>query len=145
MRYELHISRWARHYWGRVEGEHARSCHGSLHYNAPESRGKLTCSEGHELPRQVTWDVEATWDETRYMRYADAGFKGDGPCQFRDEASLTEAARRRFLGLDPARWWEEQHVTGQPGDILVLDGEVIAEIPAEPSGRPEDQEESCRS
>lgn len=135
----------ARHYRGRVKGESPRSCHGSMSYNDPEHRGAWSCSEGHELPERAEWDVEAAWTEERYERYAARQFEGDGPGQFSGEAEVIEAAVRRFTGQDPARWWEDAPVTGQPGDRLFcgfvpLDpadvdgcwGALIAEVPAAP-------------
>jgi hypothetical protein len=135
--YELRISSYAgivpgaRHYRGRVQGPSVKSCHGSKTYNAPAHRGTWTCAEGHELPERDEWDVEAAWTEERFSRWDCRHFEGDGPGQFLSEAAVIEAARRRFLGLDPVRWWEHPGVvTGQPGDRLLHDGEVIAVIPA---------------
>jgi hypothetical protein len=143
----------ARHYRGRVEGPHPKSCHGAMSYNAPESRGKWTCSEGHEIPGQREWDVEAGWTEERYSRWANKSFEGDGPQQFLDQAKLIEAAAKRFSGELPRNWWEEEPEAGKPGDRLFLDfvprdpaeideewgrimgtppyGSLLAEIPAE--------------
>lgn len=147
MNYALEISSYegfvagASHYRGRVVGEHPKSCHGGTTL----SGGKWMCSEGHELPKRVDWEVEAEWTEERYERYAALQFEGDGPGQFASEDEVIEAARRRFLGEAPARWWEEKPITGQPGDKLYLGyiatdleyvdgkwGTVVAEVPAMP-------------
>jgi hypothetical protein len=72
--------------------------------------------------------VEASWPESRYDRWAAQSFDGPGPTQFATEAAVILAAASRFDGTFPARWWEEKPVVGQPGDRLLYDGEVIAEI-----------------
>jgi hypothetical protein len=126
MKYELHISSYAGlvagavHYRGRVVGEHSRSCHGGTTYNHPDHRGKTICSEGHVLPEQVEWEVEAPWTEERYERWAARRFEGDGPQQYTDEAELVQDAIGRFLGLLPCRWWEEAVPPAEPGDELYL-------------------------
>jgi hypothetical protein len=135
--YVLHISSYAgivpgaRHYRGRVEGPHPVPCHGGTVFNAPRSRGKWTCTEGHELPVREEWDVEAAWTEERFNRWDYRHFEGAGPGQFLSEQAVIDAAVRRFSGQDPVQWWEHPGVVpGQPGDRLLYDGEVIAEIPA---------------
>jgi hypothetical protein len=110
----------ATHYRGRVEGPHPESCHGSMTYNAPESRGKWTCEQGHELPRRADWAVEAPWSEGRYERYSAKQFEGDGPEQFKDQQKVIETAVKRFTGELVHNWWEDKHVPGQPGDRLFL-------------------------
>jgi hypothetical protein len=150
MDYVLHISSYvgtvagARHFRGRVEGEHPKSCHGGtvFHGGAGPLHGKTTCAEGHELPERVDWEVEAAWTEERYERWAAKGFDDEGPAQFLSEQAVIDAAKRRFLGEDSSRWWEEVPVTGQPGDKLYLGyvatkpeyvdgqyGSVLAEVP----------------
>lgn len=119
----------ATHYQGRVEGPHPRSCHGSTHFNAPETPGKWTCDEGHEIPRQVEWNVDADWTRPRFDRYAARHFEGDGPGQFKSAAAVVDAAVRRFKGeIQPAKWLNP-HIPGQPGDRLFLD--YIARKPEE--------------
>lgn len=110
----------ARHWRGRVEGESERSCHGSIRINPPEHRGKTVCSEGHEIPDRISWDVEESWTEERYNRWADQSFEGDGPAQFKTQEQVVEAARKRFLGEWPSQWWEEPVPTPQSGDRLYL-------------------------
>lgn len=117
------------HYRGRVEGPHPRSCHGNLSFNAPEARGKWTCAEGHQIPDQVTWDVDADWTEARYERLAARHFEGDGPGQFRTAAGVVETAVKRFRGEIRQAPWLNQHVPGEPGDRLYLD--FIARKPEE--------------
>ena len=123
--YILHISSFegivsgACHYRGRVEGPHPDSCHGALHYNAPGHRGQSTCDEGHVIPEQVTWTVEAAWTEEQYERWAARHFDGPGPEQFSSEQEVIDTAVARFLGQLPAREWENPAVTpGGPGDRL---------------------------
>ncbi len=150
--YILHVMSYsglvpgASHYRGRVEGEHPRSCHGGSHYNAPESRGKTTCEQGHELPEQVEWRVEAAWTEGQYERWAAAGFEGPGYEQFKTEREVIDTAVKRFLGQLPCQWWENPATTpGDPGDKLWAGwvsrpqdqdlveenwGTVLAEVPA---------------
>jgi hypothetical protein len=133
--YELNVLSWkgtvavAVHYRGVVKGPYPESCHGGTRYNAPEHRGKTTCFEGHELPEREEWDVEAAWTEERFGRWSAKHFDGDGPGQFLSEARVILSARRRFLGLDPVRWWERDVVPGKPGDRLLYDDEVIAAVP----------------
>lgn len=133
--YELRITSYAgivpgaTHFRGHVAGPHPESCHGGTHYNAPEHRGKTTCEQGHELSGRDEWDVEAAWTQERYERYERAHYEGDGPDQFGTEEGVIDAARRRFTGEFPARWWEPDVVIGQPGDRLLFDGEVIAAKP----------------
>jgi hypothetical protein len=123
-RYILHISSYAGivpgavHYQGRVEGEHPGSCHGSTRFNAPESRGKWTCEQNHEMPEQVKWSVEAAWTEGQYERRAAKHFEGAGPQQFASEQDVKDAAIARFTGAAPCQWWEEAVTAGEPGDTL---------------------------
>lgn len=101
--YTLHVSSYegivpgAVHYRGRVKGPHPQSCHGSTHFNAPGHRGKTTCDQGHELPEQVTWDVEAAWSEERHERWAAKNFEGDGPQQFDTAKDVIDRAVIQFL------------------------------------------------
>jgi hypothetical protein len=152
------------HFYGRVEGPHPRSCHGSLTYNAPENRGEYSCAEGHVIPGQVEWDVDADWTRERFNRYAARHFEGDGPGQFSTAAAVVEMAVRRFKSeVRQARWLNE-HVPGEPGDRLYLDfiarkpeeedtewgqqegtppyGSLLAEIPA---AAQEEETGSCRA
>lgn len=112
----------ARHFKGMVKGPRPEPCHGGTitHHGASGPlQGKTTCGAGHVMPEKTEWEVEATWDEARYDRYAAAHFEGDGPGQFTDERKLFEAARARFLGETGERgWWEPRHVPGEPGDRL---------------------------
>lgn len=119
----------ATHYQGRVEGPHPRSCHGGTHYNAPSARGKLTCDEGHEIPPQAEWNVDADWTRERFNRYAASSFEGDGPAQFKSAAAVIETAVKRFKGEVQQAEWLNRHVPGQPGDRLYLD--YIASKPGE--------------
>jgi len=160
----LHISSWAGtvpgavHYRGRVEGEHPRSCHGGTVFHGggpPELKGKTTCAEGHVLPEQVRWDVEAPWTEERHERWAAGGFEGAGPQQFASEQEVVTAAAGRFTGKLPVQAWEDPAVTlGQPGDRLWAGwiarpqdrdltekncGTVIAEVPRDTSPDQEEQ------
>lgn len=101
---------WARHFKGRVEGPHPEPCHGnSTIFNPPEHRGKTVCAEGHELPKQVKWDVEAAWSEARHERYLAESAKAlreglpgpDGPGQFDTEKAVVDRAIVQFLdGLE---------------------------------------------
>jgi hypothetical protein len=112
----------ATHYKGTVKGPHPESCHGGTRFNgqAGPLHGKTTCFEGHELPGQVEWQVEARWTEARYERYAAAHFEGDGPSQFRDKQDVIDTAILRFLGdYQPAEWWEDKGVpVPEEGDEL---------------------------
>jgi hypothetical protein len=147
----------AKHYRGRVKGEHPRSCHGGSTFHGggpPELRGKTTCAEGHVLPGRVEWEVEAIWTEDRYQRYAAREFEGDGPSTFASEQEVVDAARARFLAAgDEPSWWEDKWEPGKPGDKLYAGwiprpqdssmveenwGTVIAEVPAD--GRVTDAE-----
>lgn len=150
MKYSLRITSYsglvagAVHYRGRVDGEHPRSCHGASHYNAPKSRGKHTCDKGHIIPEQISWDVEASWTEERYERWAAKRFEGDGPTQYTVESDLIRDAIQRFLGEYPHQWWEDDFPAPQPGDQLYLGhlallmdepdpdgwGHMLAEVPA---------------
>jgi hypothetical protein len=121
------------HFRGRVVGESPKPCHGNVtHYNAPGHRGKVTCDEGHELPSRVEWDVEESWDQSMYDRWAARSFEGAGPQQFLTEDAVIIAAVARFDGTFPPRFWEEKPVVGQPGDRLTYDGEELAVIKEEP-------------
>lgn len=128
MDYVLHVSSFggivpgAKHYRGRVEGEHPRSCHGGTVYHGSVGplQGKTTCADGHELAERITWNVEASWTHGRYKRWSARHFDGPGPEQFTDEAVLIETARRRFLGTYPRHWWEDGYPRPQPGDVLYL-------------------------
>jgi hypothetical protein len=99
----LHISNYnglvpgTWHFRGRVEGPHPQSCHGGSRYNAPEARGKTVCEEGHELPEQVKWDVEAEWTEERRDRWAAGNFEGPSPQQFDTEEAVLDRAMIQFL------------------------------------------------
>lgn len=145
MNWIVTTKQWAWHWWATVEGEHPKSCHGGSHYNAPGSRGKTTCEQGHEIPEQVRWEVEAPWTEDRYQRYAARSFEGAGPCQFDSEQEAIDTAIGRFLGTLPVQWWEGEVTTGDPGDKLWANwvshkpddpnvqanwGTVLAEVPA---------------
>jgi hypothetical protein len=140
VKFELRITSFggivpgATHYRGRVTGEHPRSCHGGTRFNAPATRGKTTCDQGHELPKQIYWDVEAPWEEDRYERLAAKHFEGDSPSQYTDESELVQDAIGRFLGLLPCRWWEEDVTPGQPGDELYLGYAPIGGDEGEPDG-----------
>jgi hypothetical protein len=168
--YELHVSSYgglvfgAHHFYGRVNGPNPEPCHGNrLRYNAPESRGKYTCDEGHVIPARVEWDVEAGWTEDRYNRYSAKHFEGDGPNAFRDEAELLATAVKRFRGEIPHHWWEGKPVVGRPGDRLfygssIFDpegeqpdrsplppwGSVLAEIPPDDRPCPEGRSNPAR-
>lgn len=126
MKWELHITSYggivpgAVHYYGEVYGEHPRSCHGGSTFNHPDHRGKTVCAEGHEIPEQVHWTVEAAWTEDRYNRYAAKHFEGDGPNTYYQEHELVRDAISRFLGELPTHWWEEDVPKAEPGDELYL-------------------------
>jgi hypothetical protein len=169
--YELHVSSYgglvfgAHHFYGRVNGPNPEPCHGNrLRYNAPESRGKCTCDEGHVIPARVEWTVEAGWTEDRYNRYSAEHFEGDGPDAFRDEMELLATAVKRFRGEIPHHWWEGKPTVGRPGDRLyyghVADpgagmtqpdrsplppwGSVLAEIPPDDRPCPEGRSNPAR-
>lgn len=115
----------AKHFTGTVKGPHPKACHGrTIHFNAPELRGKRSCDEGHELPEQISWGVDAYWTEGHYDRYRASGYEADGPGQFVNELDLVTTAVQRFLGDVPShvadydRWWEEPGVPGEQGDRL---------------------------
>lgn len=110
----------ARHFRGRVEGPHPQSCHGGTRFNAPEARGKTICHEGHEIPKRVTWDVDAFWTEERHERWAAGHFEGDGPGQFLTEEDLIQAAISRFRWEREPLWFEEKYPRPEPGDRLYL-------------------------
>lgn len=153
-KYTLTISSWegivpgAKHYKGRVTGDYPQSCHGgSTIYHGEDGplKGKTTCAEDHVLPGRADWEVEASWTEERYERYAAGGFEGDSPAQFTDEDTVLRTAAQRFLGeLPGGRWWEEKVPQSRPGDQLFYGcpamraedieddgyGGVLAEIPA---------------
>lgn len=114
---------WAKHYTGRVEGEHPESCHGGTRFNGQDGplKDKTTCFEGHELPERVEWSVEAPWTEGKYKRWAAKHFEGDGPNQYLDEADLVQDAIGRFTGTLPCSWWEQPVPAAEPGDELYLD------------------------
>jgi hypothetical protein len=119
IQYVLHVMSYdgivpgARHYRGRVEGPHPQSCHGGTRY----SGGKKTCSESHELPGRVEWQVEAQWTEARYERYAAGGFEGDGPSAFLSSKDVIDCAMIRFLD-GASEWWEHKVEPAQDGDEL---------------------------
>jgi hypothetical protein len=167
MDYVLHVSSFeglvygAKHYRGRVQGPSPAPCHGNTttyHGAKGPLQGKTTCTEGHELPRRVEWDVDAEWTEARYNRWAAKEFDGDSPAGFLDEAELLKAAVRRFRGEIPDAWFLQSGVPGQPGDRLFYGcmadpdaeleqpdrsplppwGSILAEIPpADPAERKE--------
>lgn len=112
----------ATHYRGRVEGPRPESCHGGTIFQGWDGplKGKTTCRDGHVIPRQQEWDVEAGWTEERYKRYAAKHFEGNGSGQFLDQKVLIETAVRRFTGELPRNWWEGNPEVGKPGDRLFL-------------------------
>jgi hypothetical protein len=125
--YILHISSFeglvpgARHFRGRVEGEHPKSCHGGTVFHGWDGplKGKTTCAEDHILPEQVRWVVEAPWTEERYQRWIAAKFEGPGPEQMTTEQEVIDVAVQRFLGQLPVQDWENPATTpGDPGDKL---------------------------
>lgn len=142
MNYTLRISSYAGlvpgavHYRGRVEGEHPHSCHGGTTFHGADGplKGKTTCAEGHELPEQITWDVEAAWTEARYERYAAKHFEGNGPGQYTDEGDLIRDAIQRFLGAYPRQWWEDDYPAPQPGDRLYLGSLALLMDEPDPDG-----------
>lgn len=98
--YVLHISSYgglvpgAVHCRGRVEGPHPKPCHGNrTHHDGY----KTVCDEGHELPGQVRWDVEAAWTVERHDRWAARDFEGDGPQQFDSKRDVMDRAVIQFL------------------------------------------------
>jgi hypothetical protein len=109
------------HWRGRVKGPLPRSCHGGTVFNAPESRGKTTCTEGHELPGRIEWEVEQAWTAEQHERYAARHFEGDSPFRFRTAMAVVETAIARFQGELPAREHDEKTYPGEPGDRLFLD------------------------
>lgn len=124
---------WAVHYKGVVKGPHPPSCHGGTTYHGSDGplRGKTTCSEGHELPKQAEWQVEAAWTEERYSRYAAGHFEGDSPSVFTDKREVMDCAIIRFLdGAD--QWWEQKVPPAEEGDELwygwIGDREADAEL-----------------
>lgn len=133
--YILHISSFgglvpgASHYRGRVEGPHPESCHGGRVYNAPGHRGKTICDQGHELPGQVRWDVEAAWSQEHHDRWAAVHFEGDGPQQFTSEKDVIDRAMIQFLDgsdglcekVDPAQEGDElwYGFVGDASDLTV--------------------------
>lgn len=126
MKYVLKITSFggivpgAYHFRGRVEGEFPRSCHGGTSYNAPEHRGKTTCELGHEIPKQIEWDIEASWSEERYDRWAAGHYEDDGPSQFTDKDELIKTAIARFKNEFPHPWYEEDYPIPQKGDQLYI-------------------------
>lgn len=157
MDYVLKISSYvglapgAKHFRGRVEGEHPESCHGGTRFNAPEARGKTTCFEGHEMAEKIEWDVQDFWTEGHYDRWRASHYELDGPSQFLDEDKLIEVAVTRFTGdHEPLDQDDERYPRPQPGDRLFLGtvpdeewrtkhpedyddhwGRLLAEIPGE--------------
>lgn len=119
MKYVLHVMSYdgivpgARHYKGRVEGEHPPSCHGGTMYS---DKGK-TCYEGHPLDEKTEWQVEAKWTEARYERWAARKFEGDGPAQFLSKQEVIDCAIIRFLD-GAGEWWEHKVEPAQEGDEL---------------------------
>lgn len=109
------------HWRGRVRGPHPKSCHGGTVFNAPESHGKTTCTEGHELPGRIEWEVEQAWTAEQYERYAARHFDGDSPSQFRTAMAVVETAIARFRGDLPVREYDEKTYPGEPADRLFLD------------------------
>jgi hypothetical protein len=163
--YTLHISSFgglvpgARHYRGRVEGPYPESCHDGTMWS---DLGQA-CYQGHQLPRRVEWEVDASWTAERWERWKAMPFekRGAGPGQFSDKRALIETAVKRFLGQLPVEGGEEEGEPGKPGDRLYyhwlpgmvlpesftdeererrdglpLPGDLLAEIPAgeEPAG-----------
>jgi len=123
--YILHISSYgglvpgAQHYRGRVEGPRPKSCHGQEHHGATKS-GQVECDEGHVLPGQVSWEVEAAWTEAQYERWAAKSFEGDGPTAFYTSREVMDRAMVQFLdgsGGDD-RWWEQRVEPAAEGDEL---------------------------
>lgn len=119
MQYILKISDYgglvagASHFRGRVEGERPKSCHGAHHYDG----GKETCDQGHELPGQVSWEVEAHWTEEHFERYMAAGQPGDSPSQFTSKKDVMDRAIIVFLdGCDD--WWAQKVEPAEEGDEL---------------------------
>lgn len=113
----------ATHYRGTVRGPHPRSCHGGEIFHGWDGplKGKTTCSQGHEIPRQDEWDVDADWTEDMYTRWAAGRFEADGPAQFRDVGYLIDTAVRRFRGEIPERHRRlAPAIAGRPGDRLFL-------------------------
>lgn len=109
----------ATHYRGRVKGPYPESCHGGTRMGATKS-GKTECSEGHVLPDQVAWDVEADWSEERYDRWVANRFESDGPQAFYTSRDVMDRAIIQFLdgsGGDD-RFWEEEVAPAQEGDEL---------------------------
>jgi hypothetical protein len=122
MQYVLHVMSYegivpgAKHYRGRVEGEHPPSCHGRTHYSAA---GK-TCDEGHQLEEKTEWNVEAAWSEERYERFMAAGQPGNSPSQFLSKKDVIDRAMIQFLDGSggPDRWWEQRVEPAAEGDEL---------------------------
>lgn len=119
------IVAWAVHYRGRIRGEHPRSCHGGTcagnwHLDKDDPRyGRTTCAEGHVLPKQIEWDVEAPWTEAQYRTWVENRFEGAGPEQFLSKEELLRVARQRFLGELPRQSFEDdKYPLPQPGDEL---------------------------
>lgn len=105
----------ARHFKGRVKGEHPPSCHGGTMYS---NLGK-TCMQGHPLAERTEWQVEAGWTEERYERWAAKHFEGDGPSQFLSKKDVIDRAMIVFLdGTDPAHWWAQKVEPAKDGDEL---------------------------
>lgn len=135
--YILHVTSFsglvpgARHFRGRVEGPHPGPCHGNrTHHNGTT----VTCDEGHVLPKQVRWDVEAAWSQERHDRWAAAHFEGDGPQQFTSKKDVIDRAMIQFLDgsddpcekVEPAEegdelWFGYVDPDGGPVDLDTID------------------------
>ena len=117
------------HYRGRVVGPYPTSCHGGTRGGATAS-GKVECFEGHVLPDQVTWDVEADWSEERHDRWAAKHFEGDGPQQFLAEKDVIDRAIVQFL--DGSEFPCEEVKAADEGDELwygwIGEGDAAAEL-----------------
>lgn len=142
MQYILHVSSykdivpWATHFKGHVEGEHPRPCHGNSTHHRD---GGVFCDDGHKLPEQVRWDVEADWSDARMERYLAACSKAlrndertpDGPAQFDTEKDVIDRAVMQFLdGLDHVNdpavdgdelWFGFVDPDGGPVDLDTID------------------------
>ncbi len=81
---------------------------------------RSACDQGHLLPDQVEWDVEASWTPEQRDRWAAVNYEGDGPGQFTDQGGLIRVAIQRFRGELARQWWEEDIPPAQPGDRLYL-------------------------
>jgi hypothetical protein len=110
----------ASHYRGVIWGPHPQSCHGASHFNAPQSRGKHTCDEGHEIPARVEWQVEDYMTEEAFERQAARHFEDPGSAQMKSEAIVVQVAVSRFLETRERLWFEPHRPELQPGDKLYL-------------------------